>query len=184
MVYNYIIIPLVYFVNYVIQKNLSFFIDVCHRLQYNIIEFVKVGGTMTLGEVIKRYREENNLSLREFAEKCGLSHAYIAKLEEGRDPRSGKKIEPTLETVKKVSEAISMPLDELLQIIGYIDRTDDPNPTEDSTIDDEIMAIMRDLGPDITLQFYDLKGMSDEEKENLKIFLQGLKARREQKKNE
>lgn len=180
MVYNYIIIPLVYFVNYVLQKNLSFFIDVCHRLQYNIIEFVKVGGTMTLGEVIKRYREENNLSLREFAEKCGLSHAYIAKLEEGRDPRSGKKIEPTLETVKKVSEAISMPLDELLQIIGYIDRTDDPNPPE-KTIDDEIMEIMRELGPDITLQFYELKGMSQEEKEQLKIFLEGLLARRRQK---
>jgi hypothetical protein len=35
-------------------------------------------------------------------------------------------------------------------------------------------------GPDITLQFYDLKGMTDEEKENLKIFLQGLKAWGEQ----
>lgn len=139
---------------------------------------------MTLGEIIKQYREKNNLSLREFAERCGLSHAYIAKLEEGIDPRSGKKIEPTLETVKKVSEAISMPLDELLQIIGYIDRTDDPTPPE-KTIDDEIMEIMREimreLGPDITLQFYELKGMSQEEKEQLKIFLEGLLARRRQK---
>ncbi|WP_422444296.1 helix-turn-helix domain-containing protein [Thermoanaerobacterium sp. DL9XJH110] len=141
---------------------------------------------MTLGEVIKKYREENNLSLREFADKCGLSHAYIAKLEEGKDPRSGKNIEPTLDTVKRISEAINLPLDELLQMIGYIEP-DTPTPAstdKDPTLDDEIMAIMRDLGPDITLQFYDLKGMTDEEKENLKIFLQGLKARREQKKKE
>ncbi|NLT94075.1 MAG: helix-turn-helix transcriptional regulator [Clostridia bacterium] len=88
---------------------------------------------MKLGEIIKKYREENNLSLREFADKCDLSHSYISKLEEGKDPRSGKKIEPTLDTVKKISEAINIPLDELLKMIGYIEpsipETDPPIET-------------------------------------------------------
>ena len=63
---------------------------------------------------------------------------------------------------------------------GYLDSVsvNEPSPS----LDDELTQIMRDLGPDVTLQFYDLKGMSQEEKEQLKIFLQGLKARRKEKK--
>ena len=57
-------------------------------------------------------------------------------------------------------------------------RTTTPSPT----LDKKITQIMKDLGPDVTLQFLDLKVITDDEKEHLKIFLQVLKARREQKK--
>lgn len=111
---------------------------------------------MKLGEIIKKYREENNLSLREFAEKCGLSHAYIAKLEEGKDPRSGKNIEPTIDTVKKISEAMNMPLDKLLKAIGYLD-TDIRNPA------DEISDAVKD-DPELLEFWNELK-----EREDLKL---------------
>ncbi|SMB95552.1 Helix-turn-helix domain-containing protein [Desulfonispora thiosulfatigenes DSM 11270] len=77
---------------------------------------------MQLGEIIKNYRKQNDLSLREFANRCDLSHAYIAKLEDGIDHRSGKKVEPTLDTVKRISDAINIPMERLLSMIGYINK--------------------------------------------------------------
>lgn len=122
-----------------------------------------------IGERLKKLRQERGILQRQLAEILKITQQTISLYE-------SNKREPDAETLSKIADFFGVTIDYLLG------RTDNPNPTEDSTIDDEIMAIMRDLGPDITLQFYDLKGMSDEEKENLKIFLQGLKARRESKK--
>lgn len=72
---------------------------------------------MFLGEVIKKYREEHNLSLRAFASKCGLSYTYISMLEKNMDYRTGKPIAPTLDSVKYISKAMNMPIDDLLKIL-------------------------------------------------------------------
>lgn len=72
---------------------------------------------MFLGEVIKKYREEHNLSLRAFASKCGLSYTYISMLERNIDYRTGKPIAPTLDSVKYISKAMNMPIDDLLKIL-------------------------------------------------------------------
>lgn len=72
---------------------------------------------MLLGDIIKQYRSEHNLSQRDFAKKCELSHTYIAALEKKVDARSGKKIAPTVDAVKNISKGLNMPLQELLNII-------------------------------------------------------------------
>lgn len=72
---------------------------------------------MLLGDIIKQYRCEHNLSQRDFAKKCELSHTYIAALEKKVDSRSGKKIAPTVDAVKNISKGLNMPLQELLNII-------------------------------------------------------------------
>ena len=72
---------------------------------------------MFLGEVIKKYRKEHNLSLRAFANKCGLSYTYISMLEKNTDYRTGKPIAPTLDSVKYISNAMNMPIDDLLKIL-------------------------------------------------------------------
>lgn len=72
---------------------------------------------MLLGDIIKQYRSEHNLSQRDFAKKCELSHTYIAALEKKVDSRSGKKIAPTVDAVKNISRALNIPLQELLNII-------------------------------------------------------------------
>lgn len=74
----------------------------------------------SLGDIIKKYRLDNDLSLREFSKKCGLSHTYIDKLEKGVDPRSQKPVEPTLDALEKISTAINLSLDELLTMLGKI----------------------------------------------------------------
>lgn len=77
----------------------------------------------TLGDIIKKYRLDHDLSLREFSKKCGLSHTYIDKLEKGVDPRSKKPVEPTLDALEKVSIAIDLSLDELLTTLGKINTS-------------------------------------------------------------
>lgn len=74
---------------------------------------------MTLGELILNYRNSFNpkMSLRAFAEKCGLSHTYISALEKNIDPRTGKPIAPTLDTVKFVSKGMDIPIEEILRIL-------------------------------------------------------------------
>lgn len=72
-----------------------------------------------LGELIKKRRESEGLSLREFSERCSLSHSYIKNLEDG-DPRTGKSIVPTIDSLEKIAPALGMSLEELLKSTGYI----------------------------------------------------------------
>ncbi|PFV95828.1 transcriptional regulator [Bacillus thuringiensis] len=74
----------------------------------------------TLGEIIKNYRLTNKLSLREFAQKCDVSHTYIDKLEKGVDSRTGKPVEPTLLVIEKISNAMNISTKSLLEEIGFI----------------------------------------------------------------
>lgn len=90
---------------------------------------------MFLGEVIKKYRDENQISMRDFAKRCRLSHTYIAALEKNIDPRTGKPIAPTLDTVKNIAMAINMSIDELLKILDdeqeFIVNSDNSNYFDD-----------------------------------------------------
>jgi transcriptional regulator with XRE-family HTH domain len=81
---------------------------------------------MTIGEYVKRKRKEYDMSLREFAEKCDISHSYLNIIEKGADPRTGKPISPTLEIVEKIAIGTNIPLAELLAITGYIAMRDIP----------------------------------------------------------
>ncbi len=72
---------------------------------------------MILGKIIKEYRTEHNLSLRDFAQRCGLSHTYIAALEKNIDPRTGKPIAPTLDTVKFLSKGMNISIEEILKLL-------------------------------------------------------------------
>lgn len=72
---------------------------------------------MILGDLIKQYRNNKGLSLRDFAKQCGLSHTYISALEKNIDPRTGKPIAPTLDTVKYLSKGMNMSIEEILKIL-------------------------------------------------------------------
>ena len=74
---------------------------------------------MTLGDIILSYRNSfaPKMSQRDFAKKCGLSHTYIAALEKNVDPRTGKPIAPTLDTVRDVALAMNLPIEKLLKML-------------------------------------------------------------------
>lgn len=71
---------------------------------------------MTLGELIRDFREKNDLSQRQFAEKCDLSNGYISFLEKGSNPNTGKPITPTIPQLKKLASGLGMSVMEMLEL--------------------------------------------------------------------
>ena len=69
---------------------------------------------MKLGDIIKKYRHDNKLSLRDFAKTCGTSHSYIAMLEDGKNSKTGEPIVPAIVTLKKIATALNMSLNDLI----------------------------------------------------------------------
>lgn len=55
-----------------------------------------------LGEIVREARGE--LPLREFAKKCKISHTHLDSIEKGRDPRTGKPVSITVETLEKLAK--------------------------------------------------------------------------------
>ena len=68
---------------------------------------------MTIGEIIKEYREQNKLSQRQFAQKSGVSNGYISMLEEGRNPKTNEPIVPALATYAKIAKALGITVNDL-----------------------------------------------------------------------
>lgn len=75
---------------------------------------------MKLSNILKNYREENELSQREFARRCGLSHGTISLLEMGMNPQTGEKIEPDLRTYRRLAEGMGITTADLSKML----RTD------------------------------------------------------------
>ncbi|WP_342412325.1 helix-turn-helix domain-containing protein [Bacillus sp. FSL K6-1560] len=72
-----------------------------------------------LGNYLRELR--GSLSMREAAKRIGISHTYLDKIEKGRDPRSGKPIKPTPETLRMISKAYNCDYEELMVVAGYIE---------------------------------------------------------------
>lgn len=72
---------------------------------------------MTLAELIKGYRKEHGLSMREFGRNCGFSNSYISTLESGVNPNTGKRLKPTLATYQKIATAMGITIDSLFSIL-------------------------------------------------------------------
>lgn len=72
---------------------------------------------MTLGDIVRQYREENKISMDDFAQRCKLSKGYISMLENNINPRNNKPIAPTLPTIKKIATGMNKDLDLLLKVL-------------------------------------------------------------------
>ena len=69
---------------------------------------------MDIGTIIKQYRLDNKISIRDFAEKCGVSHSYIAMLEIRKNSKTGEPIVPTIAMLKKISSGLGITVNELI----------------------------------------------------------------------
>lgn len=61
-----------------------------------------------VGEVIRAKREEKKIALVDFAREVGISAGYLSQLE------NGKKVNPNLEVMLKITEALNIDLGMLL----------------------------------------------------------------------
>ena len=71
-----------------------------------------------VGEYIKKYRGDT--SLRDFAQKCGISHTHLDSIEKGFDPRTNKPVKVTVDTLKKIANAMNMTINDLLLKSGDV----------------------------------------------------------------
>ena len=76
----------------------------------------------TLSELLKKTAQDRQLSLRDFAKILGISHAYLNKLMVGVDPRTKKRISPTIDTMFKIADALKIPRIEFLRQCGYLKK--------------------------------------------------------------
>jgi transcriptional regulator with XRE-family HTH domain len=68
----------------------------------------------SFGSTIRRLREGQQISLRKFADKVGISPTYLSKIERDEFPPPGE------ETVKKFAVALDQDPDELLALAGRV----------------------------------------------------------------
>lgn len=132
---------------------------------------------MTLGEIIRKYREEHDMSQRQFGAACGLSSGYISLIEKGMNPKTGERMQPTLPLLKKIANGMGITLMELLviaddmpvsmvpgELVVVGDETDEQDNTPTATIKGERM-----------IKFVSLFSQLNEEQQNMLLsMLQGL----------
>lgn len=75
-----------------------------------------------IGTFIRNYR--GKMSLREFADKCGISHTHLDSIEKGYDPRTGKPVRVTVDTLKKIANTMGMTINDLLIQSGDVKISD------------------------------------------------------------
>lgn len=90
---------------------------------------------MTIGEIIKRYRTENDLSMDNFGKLASLSKAYISVLERGSNPRNNKPVIPSIDTLRAIAQAMGMDLNKLISLLDDNQKIklSSPEPPENSS---------------------------------------------------
>lgn len=71
-----------------------------------------------LSKLLRQLR--GNESLRDVAKRAGISHSYLSHLEKGVDPRTGKPLKPSADTLKGLARAYNYPYEKLLEAADYI----------------------------------------------------------------
>ena len=72
---------------------------------------------MTLGEFIKKYRDDNKLSMDQFAKMSGVSKAYISVLEKNKRPKTEKPVTPSISIIKNIAEVMNISFNELINML-------------------------------------------------------------------
>lgn len=77
---------------------------------------------MKVGELIRQFREENNISQREFSRRSGISNSNVSIIEAGFNNQTGKPPKLTYETYLRIAKAMGISTTALfLQIDDEID---------------------------------------------------------------
>lgn len=110
---------------------------------------------MRLEDIIRQYRDAQNLSMQEFADKCGLSKGYISMLEKGRHPQNNRQLVPSLNTIRALAAGMDLPIDSLLAAMDgdSVISVNDPEPVQDEfelTYNEQaLIRDYRDASPEI-----------------------------------
>ncbi|WP_059140802.1 helix-turn-helix domain-containing protein [Paenilisteria newyorkensis] len=96
-----------------------------------------------LSEIVKELKGQD--SYREMSEKTKISHNYLRNLVNGYDPRTKAPIQPSVDTLKKLSKAYMYSYTKLLEAAGYIDELEKIElPNDDFTETAKRIAALRE----------------------------------------
>ena len=116
---------------------------------------------MNIGEYIKKIREEKGLSINQLALYSDVSAAHISRIERGLR-------EPSPEILKKLSQALKVPYEELMAAAGYLDEIEQNNIVAEQKIaeaiadDPELLEFWEELTKrdDLQLLFKQVRDLS------------------------
>lgn len=123
---------------------------------------------MTLPMLVKNYRRNNHLTMQEFADKCGLSKAYISMLEKGKHPQNARNLKPNIETLEKVAHGMDMTFDDFIKALN----ADKVVVTVNDDIPEQFQKYMSD---DLNVLVSVWHKISDADKAIIKIIAQKYK---------
>ncbi|WP_096199483.1 helix-turn-helix domain-containing protein [Bacillus sp. FJAT-45350] len=127
-----------------------------------------------LGKFLEELRGKT--SLREVANKSGLSHTYIRDLELGINRKTKAPIRPSADTLKQLAKAYDYPSNELLKKAGYIEE--DNTSSED--LDKKVEELLKDPNSQTFLKDY--LAAPEDKREDVRKFLKFLIMEEEQNK--
>ena len=73
---------------------------------------------MYIGEIIKSYREQHNMTIEKFANKSNLSQAEITQLEELFQSDGTTPYPVAMRQIKSIAEAIEQPIPIIMNLIS------------------------------------------------------------------
>lgn len=104
---------------------------------------------MKLGEIIRQYRREKNMTLVDFSQKSGITNSYLSRLENDKNSRGTGGIVPSLYTYKRCAIAMEMTLDELLMMIDGDEVVSLATKPEEEEIHFHYVALAKLLDMDV-----------------------------------
>ena len=125
---------------------------------------------MDLKDIVYNYRMSHDLTMDEFAKRCGLSKGYISMLEAGRNAKTGRPIEQTFPTLKKLATGMGITLDELMSAMEAISVSLKPSPSPIDSYDPEILEELQKLHDNPQLRML-LSAGSKLSKEDLQVMI-------------
>jgi len=78
---------------------------------------------LSVGKYLERVRMQKKMSLREAAEKSGISYSYIRDIEIGKSRKTGKEVKASVDVLKRLAEAYDLDYADLLERAGYLDES-------------------------------------------------------------
>jgi transcriptional regulator with XRE-family HTH domain len=93
-----------------------------------------------LGELIKKQRQQAELTLRDLAERANVSNPYLSQIERGLH-------EPSVRVLKAIAGALNLSAESLLVQAGVLEGTDPDAPEKQVTVEEAVNADRR-LSPD------------------------------------
>ena len=132
---------------------------------------------MYIGEFIKNYREQHNLSMQDFANITGLSKAYIGMLEKIYNPKTNQPISPSIDKLNQIALGVGLSLDDLLKQLDAnqpvtVSSKETPTFTkkDERDIHKRLQNILDELDDKAALNFYNGDEAMDEETKELMRF--------------